>query len=260
MNLFRRKKSVLSAIDSKDVSMDPFPHVKLDSFLEDAQARALAREFPPLSEFSDETNLPENKKIFLQRVALNENQKLSSEWKSFLGRVEDLKLHHEIDRIFSASIREWYPDFCTRFGPIKQMKMAFRYSDESRGADLKFDYKCAVHSPSPQYATLEREAHRKGNDKLAELHLFLRHPDDLEGDCDLLLLANKDDTPLKFGERNQVMDTQLEEVARIPYETNRGVLFLNTRDSITKLTPRRSHYPLQYFIIVFELNQPLVPL
>lgn len=262
-NFFAKQPSHLNLfqnINSNQIEEGPFPHAVVTNCLEKELADTLAREFPKMETFTRGKNYPPNHKIFQRCNDLMSDVSLSQIWKDFVKTHCALNLHHEIDRLFGKMIEKKYPDFNNRFGLLKEQQLELRDLSKKQQAPICLDVEAVIHTPSPEKFTIERKAHVKGNNKIAELHYFLRDEDDKEGDCELCLFGRNQGHETRFGKRNQTSEEGLFCAKKIPYQSNTAFLFLGGPECITKISARKSSYPFQYFIVVFQLNAPLFSL
>ncbi len=244
---------LFKAIDPSEVLADPFPHVILEGVSEPSLAAELVRDFPALATFTRGEQYPENFKILRRYESLRQDNSLPPSWRDFVRQHADLQLHVELERILGTHIVERYPDFNRRFGPLSQMRMGMRGGVGADNYPILLDVELVAHTPSPERSLAERGAHSKNSNKLAELHYYLGGGED----CELILYQVGNSKSIRFGARNQVVEGELLVAKRLPCRSNSGILFMCSPESITSITPRKSNQPLQYLVIVFELNENL---
>jgi hypothetical protein len=246
-------------LDHATVEQHPFPYVVLEDFLPDGICEDLLRKMPSISVLSHGHSLGDNQRFNFSYADAVSTPSISKNWLDVLAQGVSQNFLDRLLRIFGPSIREFYPDFESRFGDLYKLKTKIRQKGASRARDsIMMDAQIAINTPARTGGTSVRTPHLDRTDKLFIGLLYLRLPDDDSKGADLELLSAKQGEHLVYGHQRMLEAAQTIHVRTIPYRCNTLVLMLNTPKSIHGVSPRQATPHTRYFInLVGETCEPL---
>jgi hypothetical protein len=246
-------------LDHATVEQCPFPYVVLEDFLPDGICEELLRQMPSISVLSHGHPPGDNQRFNFSYTDAVSTAGISQNWLDVLAQGVSQNFLDRLLRLFGPSIREFYPDFESRFGPLDKLKAEVRQKGASRTHDsILMDAQIALNTPALTGGTSVRTPHLDRTDKLFIGLLYLRLANDDSKGADLELLSPKPGERLVYGYQRMLPAEQTVHVRTIPYRRNTLVLLLNTPKSIHGVTPRLLTPHPRYFInLICETREPL---
>jgi hypothetical protein len=249
---------VFKKLDDAKAELNPFPFVVVEDILPEQICDGLLREMPPLDVLTHGEPPGDNKRFNFSYAEAAAAPGISRLWLDVLEQAISQTFLDRILRIFEPSIREFYPDFERRFGPVNRLVAVPRSKKKSRTPNnIMLDAQIAVNTPALTGGTSVRPAHLDRTDKIFVGLLYLRLPNDDSKGADLELLRPKDGQ-LLYGHQRMLPEDKTIHVRTVPYRRNTLVLFLNSPKSLHGVTPRQVTPHARYFInLVGETAKPL---
>jgi len=218
---------------------------------------------PSLEEMASTTDgrkpgpLLSNEKLRFYAQNILSSDKISDNWREFV------KIHTSKDyfvnfmEVFGEAVFKIHPHLEKKLGFYKDLKVGVRHRDKAADVDVLLESEVCVDTPTIGQASSVKTAHLDGLRKLAICMFYLKEEaDDSEGG-DFTLYRHVRGKEIFKGQR--FIDTdKLEEVKKIPYEHNNFLMFLNSKDSIHGVTPRRPTSFSRWAVnLVVELPEPI---
>ncbi|MBX9671749.1 MAG: hypothetical protein K2X93_29440 [Candidatus Obscuribacterales bacterium] len=253
--------SVFDKIVNSELTHKPFPHIVVQSALEDSLCRSLLVSRPPLSKFAPSNVRPGQKVHYASAKSLQDST-LDREWRDLIQDHIAPDSVRKLLTAFGPAIQEFYPQLEKRYGAISKWSIGQRFVDAADDCVILADAQVSYHAPVSQEALQDRGPHLKITNKLIICQLLLKLEDDDSSGGDLQLYSIKNNSSrLEFqGDQEVVNRDALKLEKTIPYQSNTAVAFLNSPVSIQTMSARRSQLPLMYLNIILEHREPLFAL
>src|SRR5262245_18919109 len=113
---------VFKKLDDTRVELSPFPYVMVEDILPEEICDALIREMPPLHVLTHGQPPGDNHRFNFSYVDAVTSPGISQLWREVLAQAASQTFLDRMLRLFGPSIREYYPEFESRFAPIHQLK------------------------------------------------------------------------------------------------------------------------------------------
>jgi hypothetical protein len=248
--------SVVSRVTPADVEQEPFPHVVVKDALDRDVCDRLIEEFPPLELFARGRSYGSNQRFNIHGNEAADDERLSPLWRELVRVHQSQAFLDQLLALFANGIRASYPSFEDVVGPLDKLRAGIRFRDSFDDADVLVEAQPALNTPVTGPATSVRAGHLDNPDKLFVGLYYLRHPDDTSSGGDLELYRYTTSRPA-FDD-HEVAARYIEPVAKVGYEANSAVLFLNTDRSLHGVTPRtETPVPRLFLNLNFEVKRDL---
>lgn len=213
----------------------PYPHLIVDSALDQQFYQKLVAEFPA-SEIVYQGAEPGNNYGHLLCAAdARENASLGSLWRETVAELATPAFFGDTLTAVSPHARRVLADIETRLGkPLEDCSMSLRGTGEK--TDLYFDVQIGVNSPVSEISRV-REVHVDKRTKIFNALLYMRDPQDVVEGGNLAVYEWKGSRRY-LDDGVTVSDDDVNEVAQVEYTANRLFMFLNSPDSLHGVTPR----------------------
>jgi hypothetical protein len=250
---------VFASIDRGILVEDPYPHLVVENALPAEIADTLLAAMPPVDVFLQGHDLKSNVRFALPSPQAFDHPGISAEWKEAL-RACVASLPQVLDRTlsrFGSYIRQTYPDFESKFGPMSGLRAAPRYAPDRQLHEVGMDAQMVINTPASSGGTSVRGPHLDRPDKLISGLLYLRSPgEDLVGGE--LQLCAPTARRLTFDDVNELSHGSVRVVRTYPYRHNLLVLPFCSPAAIHGVSPRgQTSNPRYYLQLVGEMAAPL---
>ncbi len=244
-------------LDDARVIAEPFPHVVVEGFLDDALARELLAALPPLGTLTRGAEPGSNKRFTLTAAAALADPAVTPVWRRAIAEGTSQGFLDRVTRLFSPHIRAAFPDFASRFAPPERLAAVPRQTPGRPAGAAGLDAQISVNTPAAAGGTSVRGPHLDRTDKLFVGLLYLRHPADGSAGADLELYEAAEPAPA-FAPKRLLPRDRVRLVKTVPYRFNTLVLFLNTPRSLHGVSPRAATpHPRWFLNLVGEMNGPI---
>lgn len=233
-------KSLLANITRDQVQLEPFPFLFVKNVLPDDVCQQLIKEFPPVSVLAkDRKEVPENTRLdYTISDVRNDSSQISTLWQEFMEANAGEEFVADIFRLFGPEIKTLYPQYAEYVDNGSAPGSGIRVVDQFDENMLLADANIGANTPiTSGQASSVRTAHVDDPRKLWAGLFYLRHPEDTSEGAEFVIYKYKDGVTPTFT-RQQINMNDVEEVVRVPYQTNTLVLFLNSFNAVHGVTPR----------------------
>ena len=246
---------VTEKLSPADVRISPFPHVILNNAIDEQLCRSLIEQLPQQTAFIDNQLPQSNERFNINAGQSPNNEYLSPDWKAFINLHVGQQFLDQIFTIFEQPMKQYYPHMFDLDNNPNSRRSGVRNIDTFDNANLLLDAQIGINTPVIGTSSTVRGPHLDSPDKLFTGLFYLRHPDDRSTGGELELYVSKSSD---FG-RNLSLDiNDVQPRARIPYQPNTFVMFLNTPHSLHGVTPRSvTQYPRYFVNFVGVVSKPL---
>lgn len=226
--------SLLSRIESENVADEPFPHIVMPDCLPEKLYGELTGEYPESEAILNGAEPGNNRRHQINAAEGLVGDALSDVWKEFVRHHVSPGFWAEVVAVFGPSIRRLHPDLERRIGKrLEDFSVAIRGTGE---ADVVLDCQPGINTPVLRASTV-RGPHVDNPVELFGGLLYCRLPGD-DSDGGELLLHRHQRQPPRFWGKAELREADVEVVAKVPYEANLMVLFINSIDTVHGVTPR----------------------
>jgi hypothetical protein len=162
---------------------------------------------------------------------------LPSIWQDFIYYHTSQEYLNEVLNIFSPVLSDCYPDLFKKNRSPRFRAGVRRYKDRRKDCDIAMDCQVGINTPLSELGRV-LGPHLDNPVELYAGLLYFKDPNDASSGGDLVVSewSAKD---RQVGAKGRIEDQYVREVARVPYEPNKFVMFLNTIDSVHGVTPRQ---------------------
>lgn len=231
----RHMDSLLARVTPADIVEEPFPHVVFHEPLDEGLCDRLIAEFPTLEAVSGGKPYKSNELLVYHASRELEARDLSPLWREMIRTHVSQGFLEQLLALFAEPIGETYPALFEGLSN-NTPRVGTRYVDNFETADVLLEAQAAINTPVTVGPSAVRGAHLDNPNKLVIGLYYLRHPEEDSSGGDLELYRYTRDEP-EFHE-HEIDKRLLERVKTIPYEKNTLVLFLNTVDSLHRVSVR----------------------
>lgn len=249
-------KSLLTNIASKDVRMDPFPHLVVNDVLDEDLCLRLVSEFPSVETITRGKDCGSNERFDYLVRDVRGDKTISPLWREFVEAHVSRSFLDDFFRLFGGAIRKLYPQFEERIGPFNSLRHGVRFIDTHADHDLLLDAHISINTPVQGRPSSVRDVHLDDPMKLYTALFYLRHPDDDSQGGNLLLYRYKGPKPKFFGQH--IDHKYVEPIGTVPYKRNTLIMFVNSINSLHGVSPRHPTGHIRRFLnLVGEVKEPL---
>jgi hypothetical protein len=246
--------SFLHSITRSAVATQPFPHVHVESLIDESLCSALIAELPPVAEYTDGRDFYDDEKLYIPGRRLLSDPAVSENWKRAIRDNTTAETYYDFYRLFGTEIQNEFPKIAERLARIDPSRICLRGC--SKNYDVLLEAQLVYFMPVRDVTGAERGPHVKTPEKIYGSFLCLRKFDDESSGHDFVLHNPISGSKPTLGKRNQVDHTV--PAKTFPRKRNTYVGFLNTRRSVTQMTPRSTSFvPAAYMNILVELSPHL---
>jgi hypothetical protein len=250
---------VFASIDRGILVEDPYPHLVVENALPAEIADTLLAAMPPVHVFLQGHGPGSNVRFALPSPQAFDHPDISAEWKEAL-RICVASLPPVLERMlsrFSGYIRQSYPDFERKFGPVSGLRAAPRYAPTRQPHEVGMDAQMVINTPALSGGTSVRGPHLDRPDKLISGLLYLRSPgeDSVGGELQLCAPTIR---RLAFDDVNLITHGSVRVVRTYPYRHNLLVLPFCSPVAVHGVSPRgQTSNPRYHLHLVGEMAAPL---
>jgi len=249
--------TMLRSVDRKDVISEPFPYVVIKDALDEGLCERLRRGFPDISIVSEGASYVSNERFSYPASKSLKNARIDEEWKRVVLEHVGQEFLDDVVRVFGREILRVHPEFERIVGPMDRLRAGVRNRDNFDRADVLLDAQICVNTPVNGNPDSVRVAHIDAPDKLFAGLLYLRDPDDhsVGGDLEIYRYLREDH---EFFQGQHVESKYIERVAKVPYQNNALVFFINSERSLHGVSVREKTDSVRKFLnVVGEVKSPL---
>ncbi|SCA58825.1 hypothetical protein AB751O23_AQ_00190 [Chlamydiales bacterium SCGC AB-751-O23] len=254
--------SLLNKASAKQVVLKPFPYLVIEDALEESLYRQIEEGYPDFLKENPAFKKWNNKRVQIYGSDFVKNSKHSTLLRSFVNYHLSQKFYLEVCELFSEAISQYYPELEKKIGKkIEDIKVAVR-TQEATDVELFLDCQIGINTPVSKKTSV-RGAHLDDVKKFFVGLFYLRQDEDISEGGDLLLYKVKKDYPLLDSDpnwgSNVVQDfSKIEAVAKVPYQRNVFIIFLNTKDSFHGVSEREeTPYPRRLINVIGDFSKDI---
>ncbi len=264
------KISILQNFRSSLLQTEPFTFFSIDSALPDSLYEELSRTYPSIETIFDysyrkkDKEMAQNARYDLSSAEVYETPDLPiGAWRDFVYYHTSQEFLDEVLDKLGESIRATYPALMAameRKAPGGKPRAGVRrHSDRAGECELALDCQIGINSPVTTQGTSVIGPHLDNPTELYGGLFYLRHPEDVASDGDLIVYEWMDRPKRSFVEKRYIDPFHAIERGTVPYGPNRFAWFLNTVEAVHGVTVRqRSPLPRRLCNIIAE-TYPTVP-
>jgi hypothetical protein len=247
---------LLSGVTSADVISEPFPHLVVESVLDESLCDRLVSTFPPLDVLTGGKPYGSNQLVgYYASEALNDPG-IAPLWHEMIRLHTSQSFFDELARVFGDHVRASHPSFEERFGRLDRLRAGVRHRDSFDEIDVTLEAQPCMNTPVTGEPSSVRAGHVDNPNKLFVGLLYLRHPGDRSTGGDLELFTYKRRRPRFVG--HELPRSELVPVKTIRYAKNTLLVFLNSYKSLHGVTVRsRTSVPRMFLNLGAEVRADL---
>ena len=262
--------SIFQNVSKDDIILKPSPHIIVKNCLDDTLYKELSESFPSDFEFSElfkacnnnkaESLSLENVRLSLHAIhSLNNQEKISSLWIDFIEYHTSDQFLKEVNTLFGDYVYQYCPSFQKKIGSLDTIDTQVRYGGNYSQDKLSMECQFSLNTPSSHESSVIG-AHTDGLKELYAGLLYFRNNQDKAQGGDLIVYEWIDPKKKRFTNASLVDCHYIKEVNRIKYEPNTLVFFLNTKDFIHSVSPRKpSEYSRRFVNILSDISLEKMP-
>lgn len=238
------------------IESDPYPHLVVDDVLPADVYSALEPIFPSVEYVMDGKPVEDNRTYLRNSISTLADPDLAPIWRDFHETNTQRSVFEQACAMFGDEIARIHPQLEENFGkPLEAFTTARRQgpgdSEGNRKADLMIDCQFGVNSPVVEVGT-PRGPHVDRGAKLFSALLYFRDEKDESGGGEYELFKLRRG-PFPRNKMKSVPHRYVETVKKVPYRSNRLVMWMNTPDAVHAVAPRtKTAYPRRYIAISGE--------
>ena len=231
--------SILQHVGATDIELAPYPYVVVENCLPEPLYEALEKTRPSDDYLVDGRSFHSNQRLDLHARQLLARKDLSSYWREFIKYHLSDDFWHEIIRVFDLDHQAQRA--VKQLGSLRTIPAVMR-SDKPSGKAISMDVNVGVNTPVVGDATRVRGPHVDNPIELFAAMLYMP-PKDAEDEGGDFVVYAKTRPVVRFEGKAEVRQDEektLIEHARVKYERNTMVAFINSIDAIHGVTKRQS--------------------
>ena len=227
--------SLLDNASSKNLFLEPFPHLIIENALPSNYYEEINKNFP-LQYFESLENSQDNniRKDIMYPEFINKSIKINKIWRDFVDLHSSDKFYHQILNLFIDQIMDRYQNL-------------FKNKSDLYNIENKNYLSTSVNTPVINRSSV-RDAHLDKKNKLFTGLFYLKSNNDYSDGGDLNLyswkasISTNQKRHISF--RSEIPNKYVQFNKSIKYKANTFVIFLNSLDSLHGVSPRSvtSHY------------------
>ena len=253
-----KKLSIINKFKKINYSSYPFPFFTIENPFDDEIYSKLEKDYKLFISFFKKQNEYKKNNIRLQISAtdfFNNPIFKKSIWHDFISYHCSRDFFLDIIDIFYEDILKIYPNVIKLIEKKKGSKsfIGLRNNDKNDKFDFVADCQPGINTPVKSKSTV-RDSHIDNPVELIAGLFYLRDDKDFSRGGNLEIMKKIGEKPTLFYKKAEVYNTQdLEVYKSINYKKNNVIFFLNTIDSIHRITPRENcDIPRNLTNIIFE--------
>jgi len=244
--------SVLQNATRADVRQTPYPHLVVRNALDEDIYKELEASFPGYDFFvPKDTPVADRKYLMRGLDALDSGDAIAPVWKEFIEYHISKQFFTEVVELFEPEIKELYPRLEQVLGkPLKECSTGLRWKglvpNMSNEHDFMLD--CQPYIDCTFTDRPMRGPHVDAPEELYAALLYMRSPEDdsTGGGLDVRKPIDEEtafpsEQTVAYPIRTGFSVDQSDLVARVPYERNTVVLFINSWKSLHAVETRNPH-------------------
>ena len=240
-----KKLSIINKFKKANYSSYPFPFFTIENPFDDEIYFKLEKDYKLFISFFKEQNEYKKNNIRLQISAIdffNNPIFKNSIWHDFILYHCSREFFLDIIEIFYEDILKIYPNIIKTIEKKKDSKNFLGLRNDGKNDEFDFVADCqpGINTPVKSKSTV-RDSHIDNAVELIAGLFYLRDDKDFSKGGNLEIMKKIKEKPTLFYKKAEVYNTQnLEVYKSINYKKNNVVFFLNTIDSIHRITPREN--------------------
>ena len=253
-------RSLLAHVTPADIQTDPFPHIVIPDVMEAELYARLSVSFPATERIAPQGGI--NRGTGNRRYVLSASMQLMADdvpecWKLFSALHSSPAFLGEVQELFQGY---WQPSMLAALGgaltghPTDLVDLT-KPPPEDR-LEIRQDARMEINTPVLDKASSTRGPHLDTPNRLFTGLFYLRAPDDDSQGGELCLYRWRDGVVAASPFVQQLPETAVVEVARIPYRANQLVLFPQSIDALHGVGVRwPTPHTRRYVFITAEMNR-----
>lgn len=178
-------------LSATQIIADPFPHLLATNLLPAEVYSKMQEALPDLPTLLKGQKPGSNRRFNYSATNIAFNPQIPQHFKTFVQDHLNQAFLDDFLRLFGSHILSQYPDFESRYKPLKQLKAGIRGADGFSDADVLLDVQIAFNTPSAVAGTTVRSAHIDCPRKLFVGLFYMRQPGDQSSGADLNICRAK---------------------------------------------------------------------
>jgi hypothetical protein len=245
--------SFLHSLDSSLVARDPFPHIHVEGLIDDTLCRQLAEQVPPVEKYKNGRSFYDDEKLYLNSKRLLSDPDVPDVWKSVVAEHIRPDTYWDFFNLFKSELERESSELADRLANVKSSRVGQRGT--GKDLDVFLEAQLVYFMPVQGSSGAERGPHVKTPEKIYGSFLCLRRDNDESRGHDFVVHGIRNGSVPTLGVRNQVDTADVVPVRKFPRKRNRYIGFLNTRRTVTEMTPRsQTASPAVYLNILVALS------
>lgn len=250
--------SIIKKFKKVNYSSYPFPFFEIDNAYDEKTYSLLTKDYNLFHSFFKKDKKYSENNIRLQissKEFLNSSLFTKSIWHDFIIYHSSKEFFLDLFEIFFEDIEKIYPNVVKIVENEKNNSNFLSLRDKENNKKYNFVSDCqpGINTPSKFKSTV-RDSHVDSPVELLAGLFYLRDDGDNSIGGDLEIMENTSKKSVLFHNKAEVLNVHdLRVVKLIRYKKNKVVFFMNTVNSIHRVTPREScEYPRNLTNIIFE--------
>ena len=238
-----KKLSIINNFKKKDYNSYPFPHFIIDQPFDDKTYSHLEKDYNLfITYFKKDNNYKKNN----IRLQISSNEFFSNDlfkksiWSDFISYHSSKDFFLDIIDIFYDDIFKIYPQIIQLIEQNKDKEnfLGLRNKDNNNKYFFVSDCQPGINTPVIEKSTV-RDSHVDNPVELIAGLFYLRFPSDESVGGDLEIMENLNKKKIEFHNKAEVLNKDdLKVFKRLKYKKNSVIFFLNSINSIHRITPR----------------------
>ncbi len=251
--------SVLQSCTSRDVVLEPFPHIVIENALPSDLVEELISQYPDLGILGVDSSI-DNKRWSTPARAVSDNSQISKLWKDMIEYHSSEAFFLELVSIFGDAILSKLDGVWGSRSELENLRVGTRQQTPSGQANVFLDAQIAGNTPALTPG-VPRGIHFDSRNALFAGLFYLRDSGDNSIGCDLQIWIWKSgySDRRKASEYREGVDVNHCELIRtIPYAANTLVLLINSIDSLHSVTTRQpTPHTRKFMNLLADFNHDL---
>ncbi len=253
-----RNLSIINNFQKKDYNSYPFPYFTIDKPYDDKIYSQLEKDYNLFVSYFQKKEDFKKSNIRLQISSVEffeSNLFKNSIWYDFISYHSSKEFFLKIVDIFYDDIQKIYPSVMNLINENKNKQNFIGLRNKEKNDNFFFVSDCqpGINTPVTDRSTV-RDSHIDNPVELIAGLFYLRFPNDNSIGGDLEIMENIKKKEIKFHNKAEVYNkNDLSVFKKIKYKKNNVIFFLNTINSIHRISPRENGLiPRNLTNIIFE--------
>jgi len=216
---------------------NPYPYAQIDNFLTTEMHNKVKENFPDLQHFNYYKNTSKNNNVAVTINFKDLNAKTDTFWYKFGGYFVKDEFFYNFCEFYIKDIKRLYPHIYKRIKRRDYKIGIYNDSNSFDHFDVLLDFAIGINTPVTQCDTV-RGAHLDNKKSLYTALCYLKDDDDLTDSGHFVVYDLKPNKSLKVGKGRSINYSDVTEIQKIKYKSNRLATFVNSKKSIHGVTPR----------------------